>query len=201
MKRKLLLTLVTAGVATAVWATRRHNATPWSARLRDIERPRRGNPMASSQAADADEAFDASSDALGLLVTLDEQMIALAEQALTRSRDAAVRGQADALLAAHSEALAATQAFDVDVMATREVTALREQHERHLPSLATRDDAAFDRNLVDALVRTHQQALDLLDTLLPDVLDEEVREYVAGARARIAQHLQAERSLREDQLV
>jgi len=200
MKRKLLLTLVTAGVATAVWATRRHNATPWSVRLRDVERPRRDRAMASSHAADADEDFDASSDALGLLVTLDEQVIALAEQALARSRDTAVRSHAEALLAAHSEAPAAAQAFDVDVRATREVTTLREQHERSLPSLATRDDAAFDRNVVDALVRTHQQALDLIDTLLPDVLDAEVREHVAGARAHIAQHLQAGRSLREDRL-
>lgn len=196
MNKKLLL-LVTAGVATAMFASRRRNALPASGRSFD----RASRPMASTHAADGSEGFDADSDVLALLQTLDEQTLALAEQALARTADARVQNFAQLLYTAHTDNLAATQAFDVDIIANQEVTELREAHEARLDSLATLDDEAFDRNFVDAVIQAHDRGIELLDQLLPDVEDDDVRQHVVAARAHLAQHLQAGRQLRENGLV
>lgn len=191
MNKKLLLTLVTAGVATAVLATRRKNPVPLSTRLRDVERPlaQRRTTLVTDADGDFDDRYDSGNDALALLVTVDEHTLALAEQVLARTHDEAVREFAQTLLDAHTENLAATQAFDADVIATAEISELRARHETDLTQLATLDEIGFETTFIDAVVDEHGRALELIDALLPDIQDETVRDHVAATRAHLAQHL------------
>lgn len=196
MNRKLLLTLVTAGVATAVIASRRREGGLFASRTGAAGRVDRQG-RAGTWSSTGGQRYDASEDALGLVLTVDELEIAAAEHALGRDLDPTVREYAQVLLNDHTENLAATQALGADVVATDEVTQLRGEHERRMRELDRLDDEAYAAAFLDAMTEGHARTLDLLDELRPDVQDEEVRDHLSQTRARIAQHLQLGQQLLE----
>lgn len=204
MKHKLLI-LAAAGVATAVIASRRRQDRPVAPLVPDAWRTDPddyfdNDPINTRNAGgpldvDDDEA-DAACEALGLVRALDEQEIEAAEQALARpDLDPALVAFADTLLADHSGSLAAGQALGLDPATTAEVADLAARRAGRLEALDELDDEDYPRAFLQALVDGHEQSLAMLDRLLPEAVDEDVRGYLADARGHLARHLQRAREL------
>lgn len=205
MKHKLLLTLVTAGVATAVVASRRRQRQLVAPLVPDrwrtdpddyFDNDAINTRNAGASLDDDDDDVDAARQALGLLRTVDEQEIEAAEDALERtSLDVEVAEYAETLLSHHSENLAAAQALRIEPFTTTEVSDFAERRGDRLDALAQLDDEEFAQAYLQAMVDGHEQTLAMLDRLLPDAVDEDARDFLASSRSQVAQHLQRGREL------
>lgn len=206
--KKLLLTLAAAGVASAVVASRRRQRQYVAPLVPDEWRTdpdayfdgdaiNTRNAGAGSDLDDDLDDADAARQALGLLRTVDEQEIEAAEEALERTDlDTRVAEYAEMLLSHHSENLAAAQALRLEPFTSPEVSDFAERRAERLRAL---DDIAEDDEYAGAylqvMVEGHEQALAMLDRLLPEAVDEDARDYLADSRRTMAQHLQRGREL------
>lgn len=205
MKHKLLLTLVTAGVATAVVASRRRQRQfvaplvpdAWQTDPDDyFDNDPINTRNAGASLDEDDDEVDSARQALGLLRTIDEQEIEAAEEALERTGlDVEVAEYAETLLSHHSENLAAAQALRLEPFTSIEVTDFAERRSERLEALADLDDDRFGQAYLRAMVDGHQQSLAMLDRLLPEAIDEDARDFLASSRSQLAQHLQRGREL------
>lgn len=207
MNRKLLLTLAAAGVATAVIRSRRRQRDFVAPLVPDDWRTSPddyfdGDTISTRNAGGAvdldDDEFDtdATREALGLVRAIDEQEIAAAEQVLARRDiDPTLRTYADTLLSDHSDSLSVAQALDIEPSATAEATDLSLRRARKLRELAELDGDEYAEAYLQAMVDNHQEALGMLDRLLPEARDEDVRDYLASSRGHLASHLQRGREL------
>lgn len=203
MKHKLLL-LAAAGVATAVIARRRQNRLvaplvpdEWRTDPDDYFDNDPINTRNAGASLDADdEEADVTREALGLVRAIDEQEIEAAEQALARpDLDPSLVELAETLLADHSESLAAAQALQVEPVTTAEVADLEERRGARLDALDDLEGEEYAEAFLQAMVDGHQEALAMLERLLPEAVDEDVRGFLANSRNHIAHHLQRGREL------
>lgn len=210
--KKLLLTLAAAGVASAVVAARRRQR-PYVAPLvpdawrtdpdayfgGDAINTRNAGAGLDLDDTEVEDGVDAARQALGLLRTVDEQEIEAAETALERTDlDTDVAEYAETLLSHHSENLAAAQALRLEPFTPPEVSDFAERRAERLRALDELEGAdAFADGYVQAMVDGHEQALAMLDRLLPDAVDEDARDYLAGSRRTMARHLHRGRELLE----
>src|SRR5262249_4716975 len=69
-------------------------------------------------------------------------------------------------------------------------TELADGAQETLQSLQTGDTASFDRRYIDAQVREHEDALDLIDKqLIPSAQNPELKAELQKARAMVQRHL------------
>lgn len=208
--KKLLLTLAAAGVASAVVASRRRQRQYVAPLVPDEWRTdpdayfdrdpiNTRNAGAGLDLDDDLDDVDAARQALGLLRTIDEQEIEAAEEALERTNlDTEVAEYAEMLLSHHSENLAAAQALRLEPFTPPEVSDFAERRAERLQALdGIEDDDEFAGAYVQAMVEGQEQSLAMLDRLLPDAVDEDARDYLAGSRRSMSQHLQRGRELLE----
>ncbi|GHA79723.1 DUF4142 domain-containing protein [Cognatilysobacter bugurensis] len=208
--KKLLLTLAAAGVASAVVASRRRQRAYVAPLVPDEWRTDPdayfdGDAINTRNAGsdldvddDLDE-VDSARQALGLLRTVDEQEIEAAEEALERTDlETPVAEYAEMLLSHHSENLAAAQALRLESFTAPEVSDFAERRAERLHALADiGDDDEFAGAYLQAMVEGHEQALAMLDRLIPDAVDEDARDFLASSRRSMSQHLQRGRELLE----
>ncbi|MDR0181735.1 DUF4142 domain-containing protein [Lysobacter arvi] len=140
---------------------------------------------------------------LALVAALDEHEVAAAEQARNRKLSAATREYAQMLHREHTENLAALRSLaSADHLAepqtTAEVHALVGRGKASLETLATVDDADYERAWLQAMVDGHTHALAMLDErLIPAARDEPVRNFLNNTRDHLAMHLERGRALLE----
>lgn len=208
--KKLLLTLAAAGVASVAVAARRRQR-PYVAPLVpeewrtdpdayfDGDAINTRNAGAGLDLDDVGDEVDAARQALGLLRTIDEQEIEAAEDALERANlDTDVAEYAETLLSHHSENLAAAQALRLEPFTPPEVSDFAERRAERLQALdELEDDREYADGYLQAMVEGHEQALAMLDRLLPEAIDEDARDYLAGSRRSMATHLRRGRELLE----
>jgi putative membrane protein len=73
-------------------------------------------------------------------------------------------------------------------------TQLRSDAQNELTMLQSETGRDFDRTYIDAQVRNHNQALELIDRITPNVKSTDFRSQLQSARPKIEQHLrEAER--------
>lgn len=208
--KKLLLTLAAAGVASAVVASRRRQRQYVAPLVPDEWRTdpdayfdrdpiNTRNAGAGLDLDDDRDDVDTARQALGLLRTVDEQEIEAAEEALERTHlDTDVAEYAEMLLSHHSENLAAAQALRLEPFTSPEVSDFAERRAERLQALdGIEDDSEFASAYVQTMVEGHEQSLAMLDRLLPEAVDEDARDYLAGSRRSMSQHLQRGRELLE----
>lgn len=206
MKHKLLWTLAAAGVATAVMASRRRDRAfvaplvpdEWRTDPDDyfdndtISTRNAGGPVEGTPLDEQEPA----AEALGLIVAVDELAIEAAERVLERpDLDPEVRQFADDVLSEHSTSLAATQALDVEPQTSVEVADLRVRRAARLRELDELQGPELARSYLESLVEGHREAVRMLDRLLPEAEDDDVRDHLAGTRAHLTQHLNRGREL------
>lgn len=205
MKHKLLWTLAAAGVATAVISRRRNR--PFVSPLvpdewrtdpddyfdNDTISTRNAGAPVDGRSIDGE---DAAGEALGLVVAVDELSIEAAERVLERpDLTPEVRRFADTVLNEHSTSLAAAQALDIEPRTNIDVADLRVRRAARLRELDELQGAELARAYLESMVEGHREALRMLDRMLPEADDEDVREHLSGTRAHLTQHLNQGREL------
>ncbi|HJW45710.1 MAG TPA: DUF4142 domain-containing protein [Lysobacter sp.] len=135
-------------------------------------------------------------DALAMLMTIDEREIALADQAIRKNVTGKLHEYAEMMRTDHGQHLEDTIRLGGAVSTAPAVTALRNQGERELRTLEMRSGTAYEAAYVDAMVRGHVEALALIDaTLLPAATTEAVRQHFTTTRATVARHLERAREI------
>lgn len=138
-------------------------------------------------------AANTQTEVLAYLIAIDEHLVAMAEQALTKKLEPKLRELALSLRADSRETLAVTRALVVDakvtLVDTTTVTASREQDRTDLEQLGKVPDADYGSAFLKALIAKDGYALDLIDKrLLADATDERIVQHMQALRTRIAAH-------------
>ena len=141
-------------------------------------------------------------EALALLMAVDDFEIDAAEDAHDKSNDAAVKNYAAMIDADHTQHRKDTKQVakdaGLDAKDTPRVDALQDQLKKERANLDDLKGAAYDRAYIDAMVKGHQEVLDLIDKeFMPVSLTPRVKDHLAATRKHIAQHLDEAKRLRD----
>ncbi|HEX5012236.1 MAG TPA: DUF4142 domain-containing protein [Planctomycetota bacterium] len=163
--------------------------------LGSCESYERVHPRTKSATMDTGDA-----EVLATLVAVDENEIALAEQARDEAGDVAVLGYADMLHTEHTQHLEATRdlakTIGVEPALTPEVSDLRQKGDEERETLGHAEGADYDRKYVDAMVKGHQDVLDLIDEhLVAKVSSPALKDHLEETRRHVAHHLERAQEL------
>jgi len=146
-------------------------------------------------AADRTKSTEGDRLALGLLGAVNEHEIAAARQAQSKKVSGAVLDYARMMQKDHGENQARTKAFG-PLSDGAEVRALKVKGEGELASLGTKSGAAYAKAYIDAMVKGHTDALDLIDRkMIPAATGAAVKEHLTKTRAHVADHLERARAI------
>jgi putative membrane protein len=150
-------------------------------------------PTAPPAQVPATAAANTQTEVFAYLIAIDEHLIAMAEQALTKKLEPKLRELALSVRADSRENLAVTRALVVDAKATlvdtTTVTASREQGRTELEQLGKVPDADYGSEFLTALIAKDGYAMDLIDKrLVSDATDERMVQHIQASRTRIAAH-------------
>ena len=138
-------------------------------------------------------------EALALLSAINEHEIAAAEQARSKGVDGEVLAYADLMHSEHSKNLTQTRALDPAAEENSpRVTQQKEKGKAELDALATHEGDAYEKAYIDAMVKGHQEALNMLDTqLIPAAQGDAVRQHLTTTRQHVATHLEKAKALQQ----
>jgi putative membrane protein len=130
-------------------------------------------------------------EVLAYLNAIDDQLIALAQQALTKKIDREFRDQAMLVLTEMQQNEAMTRALAIEakdkLLDTTDIKASREQAKNELEQLNKVEDAKYGSEFLKAMIAADGKALDLIDKrLLADAEDERIKEHLQATRTHIA---------------
>jgi putative membrane protein len=150
--------------------------------------------------ADAPAGAMTESDALGVVVAVNEHEIAAAEQARDKKVAAPVREYADMMHKEHTTNLEQTRALEgssgVTIGTGPEVASLRTQKETARNEMANLEGNEYERAYIDAMVRDHQEVLTMLDQrLIPAAQNAAIKQHLQMTRDAVAKHLERAREL------
>jgi putative membrane protein len=139
---------------------------------------------------------------LAMLVAVDEHEIDVAEDARDKSEDGSVKAYAAMLDEDHKAHLDETKriakAAGLKADDTPKVDALQEKLKRDRDRLDDLKGAAYDRAYIDAMVKGHQEVLDLIDKDLDSAAwTPAVRNHLTNTRKHIAHHLEEAKRIRD----
>ena len=134
------------------------------------------------------------SEVFAYLIAIDEQLLAMAEQALAKQIDPDIRELAVRMQTELGENLDATRALAVEakvtVVDTTEVQASRDEGRTGLEELGKLDEADYGSRFLRAMIAADTSALDLIDKrLITDAGDDRVVKHLRGWRTLLAAHL------------
>lgn len=130
-------------------------------------------------------------DALALLMAVDENEIAAADQALARNVGGQVRDYAQMMKTDHGQNLTDTTRLGGAVSTAPAVAEAKQKGEAGLRSLDAFGGAGYEKAYIDAMVADHTEALAIFDsTLLPVATSANVRQHFITTRATVARHLE-----------
>jgi putative membrane protein len=146
-------------------------------------------PAATGQAATGD------SVALGLLAAINEHEIAAATQAMGKRVSGRVLEYAQMMKKEHSENLAKTKTLGV-LSNDTDVQGQKARGAAELKTLSSETGAAYSKAYMDAMVKGHADALDMIDSkLLPAASSAAVKQHLTQTRAHVARHLEAAQAI------
>lgn len=139
-------------------------------------------------------------ETLAEMIALDQQAIARAEQARAREGlDAPVAELAETIYMQHRRNLTQTRALGdaeaVDVMDSPALRNQRAEEATRLEALGEVDADAYPRAYLQAVVESHQQALDMIDGYTKSASNEAFRKHLERTRGNFAEHLETARTL------
>lgn len=135
-------------------------------------------------------------EVLGFMTAINENEIQAATVAHQKKLNPAVADYATMLHEEHGQNLDQTlklgQKIDIKPLETPAVDALRVKGATELATLVPFDGPQFETAFTDAMVRGHNDALQLIDQqLMPKVKDDSLRQQLAELRHHVVAHLQA----------
>lgn len=166
-----------------------HGASTQDMRGQDAQQ-RSGS--AGTQAAQGQDAA-----ALGVLNAINAHEIAAGEQALRKNVGGEVARYAQMMIDQHTQNREQTNALGPDQNAA-DAKAQRDKSTRELAALDKAEGDAYARAYVDAMVKDHGEALQMLDsTLIPGAGSPQVRQHLTTTRAHVARHLEEAKALQQ----
>lgn len=152
--------------------------------------------MASNPAAmqSAQAGHQQDNDVLVALMALNENEINAAKLATKKAHASAVKKYAHYLYQEHSKNLKAemmvSKRLKLTPMDSADATSLKSQGQSELSSLQALDGKAFDKAYIEAMIKDHQAALQLIDDkLVKEAMDPALKKHVMMARMHIEKHL------------
>jgi putative membrane protein len=132
---------------------------------------------------------------VAFLVTLNKNEIAAAKQAMKKSKTASVKQYATMLNKQHTQNLADTlkvsKKIGIAPNNTAAVVQLQQNGKEELVGLAALKGNEFEKAYIDAMVKDHTDALNLIDNnLLVNVTNPDLKAQIEATRPHIAAHLQ-----------
>lgn len=131
--------------------------------------------------------------ALGDLVVLNKSEMAAATVAKGRAHRMAVKNYAAYLYQQHAKNLHQTIAFSqeasIEPVMNKTSLELEQQSKQGLAQLNAASSDDFDRVYLAAMVKGHQNALKLLDQIIPKVHDFKMKLFLQDTRHHVAGHL------------
>ncbi|GAB3509438.1 DUF4142 domain-containing protein [Pseudoxanthomonas daejeonensis] len=156
-------------------------------------------PAPADSAGDAAGPGAATSDegaALAVLNAINSHEIAAGQQALAKGVKGDVAAYAQMMIDQHGENRSKTTALGPDENAP-EAVAQRSKGEQELAALDRVAGDGYAKAYVDAMVKGHAEALDVLDSrLIPSATRPEVKAHLVVAREHVANHLKQAEALR-----
>jgi putative membrane protein len=133
---------------------------------------------------------------IAVLVTLNKNEVAAAKEALKKAKTPAVKKYAKMLKQEHTANLAATlkvsKKIDIAPLnSVAAVVALQQGGKEELVALEALKGNEFDKAYIDAMVKDHTNALNLIDNdLMKNVTNPALKAQIEATRPHIAMHLQ-----------
>jgi putative membrane protein len=153
----------------------------------------------------ATSSAQARSDAeiLGTLVVLNKNEMMAARDAKRRAVHPSVQNYAAFMYKEHRNNLQATESLShklkVKPNRTNEVaTMLQQQGNRQLNTMNRVKDGSFDRTYMDAMVKDHTEALNLVDGFYNLSTNGLIRNQLKVTRAHIAEHLKMAKAVQAE---
>lgn len=149
--------------------------------------PIRGTDDAAASGTDA--------EVLAFLIAIDDNVVLASTAAHKKQLGAGVAELAQSLHDAHGKAQATTMALgqkiNITPVDTRAVDDVRVKGAGELASLVPLDGAEFGRAYVGAMVKSHTEALQMIDgQLLPRTQNRDLERHVTKVREDVAAHLE-----------
>lgn len=153
-----------------------------------------------AEGAPAPAATVNESDALGMVIVVDEHEIAAAEQARSKNVSAPVASYADMMVKEHTANMEKARALEgsagVQVGTGPQVASLRTESETARNRLMGMNGQDYERAYVEQMINDHQKTLTMLDSqLIPAAQNEAVRTFLTQTREAVAKHLEAAQQL------
>lgn len=132
---------------------------------------------------------------LGSLVVLNQNEIAAGQEAVQRSTNPAVKNFADMMIRDHGANLARTeevsQKSGIATINGPIAMTLKQKGRRLMYTLKHVNNASFDKVYINAMVKGHAEALNLIDKLIPLATNPAVKAHLQDTRTHVAHHLAA----------
>lgn len=144
-------------------------------------------PAEQPPAASAARPADGESLALVHVINLHE--IELAKLVMTRPLSQPTRALATMLQREHTQNEGEQAALGVRSQQTPAVATLQKQTQAETNKLRNLPPQAFEAAYIDAMVKGHTDAMELLDARAPVAYSAEVRQYLIQTRTAVASHL------------
>ncbi|KIQ96467.1 hypothetical protein TI01_1916 [Lysobacter sp. A03] len=159
-------------------------------------------PESTTPAATADTAV-APGETVAQLIALDQQAVAMAEQARQHEQlDPPVAELAEQISIHHRRNLTQTRALGdaeaLDVTDTPTIRNQRVEEEKRLKAMGELDADAYRRGYLDAVVETHEQALEWIGERLEATDNEAIRKHLERTRDNFEDHMKAAMALRDN---
>lgn len=147
----------------------------------------------------ADAPINVDPEIVGALIVINQNEIAAAELALSKSTDKKVTDLAQMLKEEHSKNLEATMQLskkqDIAPLNDQKVDELKtlgQQEASDLNKLSTSD---FDKSYINDMVKDHESALAIIDGYLKEVTNPDLKKLLVDTQAHVQHHLDAAKQI------
>lgn len=122
--------------------------------------------------------------------------IALAEQAINKSSNAAVQDMGRKLVTSHQKNLSELEAY-ANANELTFPTEIDQEHQRKLEKLAEVDSDGYDQSFKEAVVGSHEQSIALYEATAGDdmIEDTELKKWIGEKLPSLRSHLDQSKSL------
>ena len=153
----------------------------------------------ATEKASPTAATDSDAAILSQLVTVDQNEIKMARAAEHKKVSAATMNYARMLHDQHQKNLSETQklahSLSLSPRQTSETEEMRKKGATELAQLQPMNGLEFERAFLDAMVKGHEEALEMLDQGIASAQNEKVKAHLQSTRDAVATHLSEAKQL------
>lgn len=191
MKTKVILSLITAIYSGIFFTQSSYAASDTTTTSENTASNSNENPQNQKDG-----------EILAVLVVVNKNEIAAANEALKKSSSPAVKKYAEMLKKEHTKNLKQTMAVSkktgIAPVETDKTNSLKEEGKKELDNLSTLNNKEFDKAYIDAMVNGHTKVLETLDDdLIKNASNAALKKQLLATRPHIVAHLNEAKKLQQ----